>query len=112
MPYIELKTNVPVSKEKADSLKSGFGKTISALGKTESWLMVNVEGDKFMYFKGNDGDFAIAEVALFGKASPSQYDNMTEKTTKVISDVLGISPDKIYIKYEEVDHWGFSGFNF
>ena len=112
MPYIDLKTSVPVSDEKARRLKEGFGAAIRDLGKTESWLMVGIEGEKQLFFKGEDGDFAIAQIALFGRASEAQYDNMTADVCALISDVLEIGCDRIYVKYEEVDHWGFNGFNF
>ena len=112
MPFIDLKTSVDVSAEKADELKSAFGKAITALGKGEAWLMVNIDGGKKMYFKGLPGDMAIAEISLFGRASQAQYDEMTAQATDVISGILGIPSDKIYIKYEECSHWGFSGFNF
>lgn len=112
MPFIDLKTSVSVPQSKAEELKSGFGEAITAIGKGENWLMVNVEGDKSMFFKGAAGDMAIAEVSLFGKASDKQYDDMTARATKLITDVLGIPGDKVYIKYEECDHWGWSGFNF
>ena len=55
---------------------------------------------------------AIVEVAIFGKASSSQYDALTEAITNDISAVLNIAPSNIYVKYEEVDHWGYNGFNF
>ena len=112
MPFINLKTSAAVSDEKADELKSRFGKSITCLGKSEAWLMVNVEGGKKMYFKGAEGDTAIAEIALFGKAGRAQYDKMTEETCRIISDVLGISSGRIYVKYEETEHWGIDGFNF
>ena len=112
MPFIDLKTSVDVSDKKADELKTAFGKAITALGKGEAWLMVNIDGEKKMYFKGLPGDIAIAEVSLFGRANQAQYDEMTAQTTSVISDILGIPSDKIYVKYEECAHWGWSGFNF
>mgnify|MGYP003431714870 FL=1 len=55
---------------------------------------------------------AMVEIALFGKASDSQYDALTEELTKEISSILSIKPSNIYIKYEEVEHWGYNGFNF
>lgn len=112
MPFINFKTNSTVSKEDAVTLKTAFGKAITDLGKGENWLMINIEGNKTMFFKGDDSACAIAEIALFGKANNSQYDKMTEDMCDIISDVLNIPTDKIYIKYEEINHWGYSGFNF
>lgn len=113
MPFINTKTTVEISAEKAESIKSKFGKAISLIGKSESWLMVNFEEKCRLYFKGdNSQDIAFVEVALFGKANDSQYDALTKELTDIISGELSVDPSRIYIKYEEVDHWGYSGFNF
>ena len=90
-----------------------MGKAISLIGKSESWLMLNFEDKCRLYFKGdNSKNMAIIEVALFGKANNSQYDALTEKLTQEVSEVLKIDPSNVYIKYEEVEHWGYNGFNF
>lgn len=113
MPFINTKTTAEISNEQEILLKEKMGKAISLIGKSESWLMLNFEDNCRLYFKGdNSKDIAIAEVALFGKASDSQYDAFTNELTKNISEILKIEPSNIYIKYEEVDHWGYNGFNF
>ena len=113
MPFINTKTSAEISKEQEIQLKEKMGSAIKLIGKSESWLMLNFEDNCRLYFKGdNSKDMAIAEVALFGKASDSQYDALTEALTNDISSVLNIDPANIYVKYEEVDHWGYNGFNF
>mgnify|MGYP003306448994 CR=1 FL=1 len=97
----------------AEALKTKLGKAITNLGKSEAWLMLEFEGDKNMWFKGrNDRPVALAEISLFGRASGSQYDKMTEKVTGILSQELGISADCIYVKYEETENWGWNGGNF
>jgi len=113
MPFINTRTSAEISKEQEILLKEKMGKAISLIGKSESWLMLNFEDNCRLYFKGdNSKNMAIIEVALFGKANNSQYDALTEKLTEDISEVLKIDPSNVYIKYEEVEHWGYNGFNF
>lgn len=113
MPFINTKTNVSISKEQQVLLKEEFGNAITLLGKSENWLMLSFEDNKNLWFQGkNDKPLAMVEIALYGKANNSQYDAMTEKVCQIINGVLGISQDCIYVKYEEVDHWGYNGFNF
>lgn len=113
MPFINTRTSAEISKEQEILLKEKMGKAISLIGKSESWLMLNFEDNCCLYFKGdNSKNMAIIEVALFGKANNSQYDALTEKLTQEISEVLKIDPSNVYIKYEEVEHWGYNGFNF
>nr|MCR4591522.1 hypothetical protein [Lachnospiraceae bacterium] len=80
MPFIETKTNVTVTKEKEKELKERLGKAISIIpGKSESWLMLAIEGDVPMYFRGDDSEpTAFIEVKIFGDASRDVYSSMTK----------------------------------
>lgn len=113
MPFIRTTTNVSVTKETADRVKVACGQAITLIrGKTEDWLMVEVSGDTTLYFKGSDAPCAFAEVQLLGKASDGEYDDMTAALTKELTALLGIPADRIYVRYEEVAHWGWNGANF
>ena len=113
MPYIHTKTNVAVSAEKEFKLKAELGKAISIIpGKSERWLMLNFTENERMWFAGDDSPCAMLEVELFGGTSDSVYDSLTEKLTEIVSDELGISPSRVYVKYEEIDHWGWNSANF
>lgn len=114
MPCIETKVNVKISKEQEKTLKEQFGKAISLLpGKSESWLMLSFFDEATLYFKGkNDLPIAFVEVKIFGKASDEAYDNLTAKICEILNSVLSIDPSCIYVKYEEVEHWGYNGSNF
>lgn len=113
MPYINTKASVKISKEKEQQLRSEFGKAITLLGKTESWLMLGFEDNFRLHFQGNDSQpSAFIEIKLFGKASKDAYNKMTKKVTEIINDVLGVPSDRVYVKYEEVENWGWNGNNF
>lgn len=114
MPFIQTKVNVKVSKEKEEAIKSKLGKAIELLpGKSESWLMLSFEEDCTLYFKGKeDQPIAFVEVKLFGKAGKDAYDRLTAAISDILHQELGISPDHVYVKYEEVPYWGWNGHNF
>lgn len=113
MPYIHAKTNVKITKPIADALKAACGEAITLIpGKTETWLMVEVEGEKAMYFAGSDAPCAYVEVKLLGKATNAVYDKLTEKLCEVMAKTLSVPCDRVYVKYEEVEHWGWNGANF
>lgn len=114
MPYISTKTTVSVNPERKEAIKSKLGKAIELIpGKSESWLMLSFEDNSSMYFKGsNEKPLAFAEVKLFGKASSEAYKKLTKAITDIIGEELGIKPDCIYVKYEEVSIWGWNGNNF
>ena len=114
MPFISTKTNVTVSKEKEKQLKERLGQAISILpGKSESWLMVAIEGDVPMYFRGDDSQpIAFVDVKTFGGAPRNAYDKMTTELTGIYGDILGVAPDHMYIRYFGSGDWGWNGSNF
>lgn len=114
MPYIGTKTTVNITKEQRTEIKKKLGEAIALIpGKSENWLMLGFEDNVKMYFKGDDTkDTAFVEVKIFGNASASVYNALTSKITDILNSCLGISPDRIYIKYEEAEYWGWNGNNF
>lgn len=114
MPMISTKTNVAISEEQELTLKSELGKAISILsGKSEQWLMLSLEDKCRLYFKGdNSKPIAYVEVKVFGKIDYSQSNKLTAKICEILDNVLSIDASNVYIKYEEVDMWGWNGSNF
>lgn len=132
MPFINVKTNANVSKEKAKKIKSAFGNAITVIpGKSEDWLMVGIEGDYTLYFKGTREPAAMVEVQIYGNAlahyvetipspgkrisldsSVNKISELTSRISDILSDILEIPLDRIYVSYMYTQHWGWNGSNF
>ena len=114
MPFINTKVSVTITPEQETMLKTQLGKAISVIrGKSENWLMLNFEDNCRMYFQGdNSKSTAFVEVKIYGSATPREYSQLTELITEILGKVLGIAPNRIYVKYEEVEYWGYNGYNF
>ncbi len=114
MPYIETITTKKINKETETSLKERMGKAIECIkGKTERWLMLSFRDAERMAFSGDSkSDCAMLSVSLFGKASESEYNSLTATLTALVSEELEIEASRIYIKYSEINTWGFNGENF
>ncbi|SHI46046.1 Macrophage migration inhibitory factor (MIF) [Clostridium cavendishii DSM 21758] len=114
MPYIGSRLTIKLSDEKKALLVKELGKICtSCLGKSESYLMLGFEDDFCLYFKGEKLAFgAFVEVKIFGKANPTAFENTTKNICALFEKELSIPQDNIYVKYEEVDNWGYNGFNF
>lgn len=112
MPFINIKTNVHISKENEIAIKTRLGKAISILpGKSENWLMVGFEPETPLYFRGNGNQkIAFVDVSVYGTLSKSACDKLTSEITGILREELGI--EQVYIKYGEVEIWGFNGSNF
>ena len=111
MPFIQTKTNLTITQEKEEILKTRFGKAIECIpGKTENWLMLDFEDGRNMYFRGEyDRDLAILDVKLFGEATREDFNRLTAELTKIMQEELGIPPEGVYITYEKIEDWGWNG---
>ena len=113
MPYIATKTNVKISADNEARMRAALGKAIEAIrGKSERWLMLSFTDEVRMAFRGETAPTAMIEVEIFGSASGAEYDDLTARITGIVSEELNIPKDRIYIKYEEIDTWGWNGANF
>ena len=113
MPFINVKTNQTISADQAEAIKSQLGKAITAIpGKSESWLMVGLEGDYQLYFKGSDAPAAMVSVSIYGSASANALNTLTSHITGILTDTLAINSDRIYVSFWETENWGWNGSNF
>lgn len=113
MPFINVKTNAKVTAEQADQIKFQLGTAITAIpGKSEGWLMVGIEGEQMLYFRGTEDPAAMVSVSLYGAASGNAMSTLTSHMTGILTETLGISSDRIYVSYMCTDHWGWNGSNF
>ncbi len=114
MPYINLKTTKSLSKENCQNLKAAFGKAIECFpGKSEAYLMVGIEDNVKLWFRGDDSsDSAILDVELLGAVNSQASAKMTAEICNILSEELGISPDRVYVKYTGYSDWGWNGTNF
>ena len=114
MPFIGSRVTVKISPEEEEVLKSRLAKAAdSILGKKEQYLMVGFEDEYKLYFGGKKLEKgAFVEVKICGRAGHEAFEEMTEAVCKIYEEELGIPGDKIYVKYEEVEHWGWNGRNF
>ena len=114
MPFINSKVSVKVTPEQRDELKTRLGEAISIIpGKSESWLMLNIEDEQDMYFRGDNSEpIAFVVVNMFGDSNREAFEQMTSELTKIYGDILGVSADHMYIKYAASRDWGWNGSNF
>lgn len=103
-----------LTKEKETALKEKLGKAVSLLpGKSESWLMLHLEDNCRMYFRGErEEPMAFVEVKVYGGANREAFEALTAELTRILNQELSIAPDHIYVTYEACGHWGWNGGNF
>ena len=113
MPMIHTRVNRVITPAQEKQLAQAFGRAVELLGKSENWLMLQFDDNCRMYFKGDSQKpLAFVNVKLYGGAGKDAYQQFTGKITQILSDVLSIAPDGIYVEYDETQHWGWMGENF
>lgn len=114
MPMIVTHTTEPITNEKKEALTRAFGEAISLLpGKTDAYLMLEFQGECDMTFHGDTTlPLAFVEVKILGKSTKAAYDALTARICDILNQILGIPTDGTYVKYEEVEHWGYDRHNF
>lgn len=110
MPFIKTTTNINIDDNKKEILKQKFGSAINIMGKPESYLMLEFEGNKSMYFSGTNEPLAFVDVKVLG--NPNNTNEMTQELTNILSNELNIPQNRIYIAYKDYSDWGYNGRNF
>lgn len=111
MPFIEIKTSVPLTEEKKIVLKSELGKIITRIpGKTESVLMVGLLGGYDLYFAGEALDKgAYVEVKMYKGTTTEAKASVNNGICDLLKDTLEIDMENVYITFHEQAEWGFKG---
>ncbi len=114
MPFIGSKVSVKTTDSQKEELKKRLGQAIAILpGKTEKWLMVELEDEKKLYFGGDDSEpTAYVEVSILGNPDSASFAKMTGELSRIYDEILGIKPDRLYVKYDTTKDWGWNGSNF
>ena len=113
MPFINSKISTPISIEQEQALKTRLGQAISIVpGKSESWLMLGFEPNYNLYFRGSNSEpLAMIEVSVFGGEDATAFSALTAEICNIFHEIMNISPDHVYVKYQTVKYWGWNGDN-
>ena len=107
MPYISFKTNHKLTLRQENTIKSKSGELISLIpGKTEKALMIHMEDDQIMSFKGEETPCMMIEINLYKSAEFDDKKKLTEAMIQMIHETTKIEADNIYVIFHEFDHWG------
>jgi len=114
MPYINVKLTKKIGAAQEAHLKEELGTAICLFpGKSEDWLMCNIESEQKIWFRGdNSKDAAFIEVKLLGDVDKKSATDFTTELCNYMNIHLGISPSRTYIRFEGGEHWGWNGSNF
>ena len=111
MPLINLKTNISDVQTPDALLKKLSEALASATGKPEAYVMTLLDSGVPMTFAGSNEPCAYVEIKSIGALAPPE---MSDQFCELIKASLGISKDRIYIGFDDVNasDWGWNGRTF
>lgn len=112
MPFINLNVNTTLSREARLRIKERLGVAIELIpGKSEEWLMLQLNDDRQMFFRGTDeAQLAFVEVHLLIRQPVREhYNDLTQAITQILREELGIAAECVYISFHETRDWGYGG---
>ena len=114
MPYIDVKLSKKITHEQEVLVKADLGAAITVFpGKTEQWLMRGFSDNVRLWFQGNDeAPSAMVEVSVLGTVNTDSCEKMTKLICESLEKHLGITPSRVYVKYQAVSDWGWNNINF
>lgn len=114
MPFIKVTTSAQLSEEQKIEVENRLSDVISVIpGKSDRYLMLCVDDSKEMMFhRDRRNPVAMVEVKIFGSCSKEACGDLTELICEILRQEAGVEPDCCYVKFEEVEKWGYNGFMF
>lgn len=111
MPLIHVRTNISDVQTPDALLKKLSAALASATGKHESYVMTLLDSGVSMTFAGSHEPCAYVEIKSIGALTPLA---MSDQFCELIKVSLGISKDRIYIEFDDVNasDWGWNGRTF
>ena len=110
MPFISVTTSKKLDQSQREALCAGLGKDISIIpGKSQANLMIDIFDGRFMCFSGEAKPCAYLAVHLYGPAPLEKKAEFTAALFGLMQEVCGLSPDDVYISYQEYPNWGSRG---
>jgi phenylpyruvate tautomerase PptA (4-oxalocrotonate tautomerase family) len=114
MPLLKLESTAVIPEGKQKALLASLSKTVAeTIGKPEQYVMVTAS-QAAMVMCGKAGDAAFADIRSIGGLGEDVNRKLSQQVCKLLKDSLGISPDRVYVNFTDVDarNWGWNGTTF
>ena len=114
MPLLKVETTVVLTEDARQALLASLSKIVAeAIGKPEQYVMVTAS-QVAIQMSGRPGDAAFVDVRSIGGLTGEVNRNLSKRVCELLSDSLGIPPDRIYLNFTDVQasHWGWNGNTF
>lgn len=110
MPFVSFTTTKTLTLQQEVALKKVTGELITILpNKSEKSLMIHIEDNQVMYFKGEELECMKIEVQLYHQADVQYKEEFVHKLMKEVERITDIPVSQQYLTIEEYNYWGMNG---
>ena len=110
MPFISFTTNHKLTLSQENEIAKRTGQLITILpGKKEENLMLHLEDNQIMYFRGDDIPCMMIAVKLYNTIDFDAKKKFTEVLVKMIKETTNIEINDDYVSFDEYPNWGKQG---
>ncbi|KAJ0394760.1 hypothetical protein P43SY_000334 [Pythium insidiosum] len=112
MPYVVVTSNVAATSiDVQATLRAISSATSKALGKPETYVMVQLDLDKTMMFEATTDPCAMIAVRSIGNIGIASNSKTCEALTAVVSEALGVPARRVFMNFDDVEraNWGMGG---
>ncbi|XP_061541861.1 macrophage migration inhibitory factor [Phycodurus eques] len=103
MPMFVVSTNVAKGNVPAALLSEATEELAKAMGKPAQYIAVQINPEQMMMFGGKEDPCALCSLHSIGKISPAQNKQYSKLLCGLLNKHLGVSPDRIYINFVDMD---------
>ncbi len=114
MPYLSLNTNIELDDSQTSGLLEDMSLVVAtATGKSEGYIMTEIESAKSMMFAGSRDPLAYLECKSIGLTS-TQAKNLSASISQLLQSKLKIPVERVYIEFSHcpAELWGWNGSTF
>lgn len=110
MPFIRVTTNRKLTLHQEIKIKEELGRLITILpNKKEENLMVHIEDNQIMYFRGEDKKCLMMTVSLYKQSPLEAKQKFAGEVLTMLEEVTGVDKNDQYLSFSEFENWGKQG---
>jgi len=114
MPYIELKTNKQLSRDKKEQILRDLTALMARdLGKPEKYIMASCLDDQDMIFAGSHDPLVFVDLRSI-RLPEGQTENLSKSLSNFMANNLAVKGERLFINFSNFDgdRWGHNGSTF
>ena len=113
MPYLQVTTNVPMNRKKKVLIDEAISKALVIVPEEKpEYLMSHFQDCESLILQGTQDPCVIARLRVgqqMYERYPKDFDKMPAIITEVVSKVLDIGKDRIYVVITGTNMWTYQG---